>query len=851
MEIDTDRLADQLVTAALRSSPLLAADDPSFRALLDALPAVVYLADAGSKRTLRYMSPRVEEVGGLPADRWLKAADPWREWIHPDDLPRVACALAAVEDGAALNVDYRVVSPEGTVRIVRDRAVTVHDGAGRPTLLQGVLIELDLPPAEMTGDQSAAALAALGDGLDALSEGLLVQDSAGRILSANRSAARIMGVDPEGLLGRMPFDALAGAWYEDGTPVTAETAPTARALSGSEQGRDVAMRLLRTDGTEVSISITHQILRRGNSGPPLGLVCSFIDLTERERTERALREERDRAQRYLDVAGTMIVVVGADEAVRLVNRKGLDLLGAAEEDLTGRNWFETAIAEEDRDGARGAFRRLLSGETAGAESFETAVLGRLGDRRIVSWNATLLRDAEGLANGMLASGEDITDRRRAEHQITYLAYHDDLTGLPNRTLLREHLELALARSRRHGTEVALLFLDLDNFKLVNDSLGHIAGDQILCRLAARLQRVTRETDLLARQGGDEFLLLLTDLEPEGGQAIAETVADHVCEGLQEPFTIAGAEFHVGASIGISLYPRDAEDADALLMHADAAMYQAKAGGDGGHQVYDGTGPDPLERLEMTTRLRRALERDEFRLHYQPIFSLCDGELMGVEALIRWQDPERGMVSPGAFIPVAEDTGLIEPIGDWVVAEICRQAAAWRDEGIEVQMSFNVSPRQLRRPELAGMIRHLVAEHRLDPSRFTVEITETATLRDPERTEPILDELHAIGVQLAIDDFGAGYSSLGRLRQMPVQTLKLDRMFLEQVPESREAKEIVLAILALANALGMGIVAEGVETEAQREFLLAHGCPLAQGFHLGRPVPPSEIIELLRTCAVDR
>jgi EAL domain-containing protein (putative c-di-GMP-specific phosphodiesterase class I) len=304
--------------------------------------------------------------------------------------------------------------------------------------------------------------------------------------------------------------------------------------------------------------------------------------------------------------------------------------------------------------------------------------------------------------------------------------------------------------------------------------------------------------------------------------------------------VGGAEFHIGASIGISLYPRDASDVDALLKHADAAMYQAKSSDRSSFTVYERPSADSLDRLSMSARLRRALAADELVLHYQPIFALSTGRLAAVEALIRWQDPERGLLLPGAFIPIAEETGLIEQIGEWVLTTACAQLRDWRSEGLETHVNINVSPRQLRRTQFARQVVRALERHGIDPEALTLEITETTAMRDPERVEPMLAQLHRTGVRLALDDFGSGHSSLARLREMPFDQLKIDRRFLRDVPERGDAASMVTAIVRLARALGMLAVAEGVETPAQRRFLEERDCPLAQGFHLGRPMTAVEV-----------
>ncbi len=443
---------------------------------------------------------------------------------------------------------------------------------------------------------------------------------------------------------------------------------------------------------------------------------------------------------------------------------------------------------------------------------------------------------------------DISERKKAEEQIAFLAYHDKLTGLPNRALFEEMLELAIARGRRHELGVGVVFLDLDNFKLVNDSLGHAAGDELLIQLADRLRGCTRETDLVARQGGDEFLLLLSDME-RGSSAlpgvdsalmVAESVVIRVHEALQEPFHLNGTEFFATASLGVSLFPQDASDGGTLLKNADAAMYQSKKRRPGGHVVFSGAGEDPLQKLSLTTRLRRAVELQHWVLHYQPIVNLSDGSMKGVEALVRWREPNGGLVPPGEFIPLAEELGLIDAIGEWVIEEFSMQDRLWRQQGLDLQISFNLSPRQLRSAQLSEKIISKLRDAGVESRNVVVELTESAAMADPDHTQQILAELHAWGLTLAIDDFGTGYSSLARLKHMPVDILKIDRVFIRDVDTDSDLSGMVRAMIQLADSLGMTPLAEGIETQGEYEFVKANGCKLAQGFLFSRPVPAAEI-----------
>jgi diguanylate cyclase (GGDEF)-like protein/PAS domain S-box-containing protein len=630
-----------------------------------------------------------------------------------------------------------------------------------------------------------------------------------------------------------------------------------RRTHGEEEVYEGEFRMLAADGSVRWIWERAAIVR-DDSGRPAASQGVLVDVTELktakgrlEDVEHALRAERERAQLYLDVAGAVLLLLYPDESVGMLNRYGRELLGDGEGDgeLIGRNWFDAAVPPEDREAARDRFHAAIESGAAGAP-VETDVLTRSGARRRIAWQTVVVHDEAGQPLATLSSGQDITERMRAEEEIRRLAFFDPLTGLPNRTQFETALRAAVTRARRRSRHVALLFVDLDNFKLVNDSLGHGAGDRLLRRIAGRLRGVEGDDGTLARHGGDEFLVLLPDLGQDAVEA-ARAVAEQVAVRLSEPFQVAGAEFHVEASIGISLFPDDADGPETLMQHADVAMYDSKGRGRSASTVYARVTRDPLERLSLTARLRRAVARDELVLHYQPIVWTASARLHSMEALLRWNDPDRGLVPPDRFIPAAEEMGLLEAIGEWVFDALTKQVAAWAADGLAPRVSFNVSPRELHRPDFAAGLRDRLDASGVDASLLTMELTESATLREPERIGPLLRDLRALGLQIAIDDFGAGYSSLSRLRSMPVQMLKIDRSFLREIPQDPESGAIVRAIIALGDALGVTTVAEGVEMPVQQHFLAAQGCPLSQGRLFGDAMPAAVMTERLRSDHVAR
>jgi len=450
------------------------------------------------------------------------------------------------------------------------------------------------------------------------------------------------------------------------------------------------------------------------------------------------------------------------------------------------------------------------------------------------------------ANGELQA--EVAERRLADERAKRMALHDALTGLPNRLLLVDRVKQAIAQARDHGRRVALMFLDLDRFKVVNDSLGHGIGDQLLQQVAQRLGRCVRAEDTVARLGGDEFIICLPGLSDrdEPGR-----VAGRILAELARPLQVDGHALPAEVSIGIALYPDDAADAATLLRCADTAMYHAKDSGRGNCQFFQPQMNERVSRrLATESSLRRALDRGEFRLHYQPLVRLAGHAIAGAEALLRWPQADQGMASPADFIPVAEDTGLIVPLGEWVLREACAQARAWQALRPGLRVAVNLSPRQFRQRQLVPMVEQALRDAGLAPHLLELELTEGMLIRHAEDAERTLAQLHEMGVHLAIDDFGTGYSNLSYLKRFPIQTLKIDRSFVQDLIEDPDDAAIVTAIVAMAHSLGLQVVAEGVESEAQAHRLRALACDLAQGFHFGRPLPAADFARRLAGSAPD-
>jgi diguanylate cyclase (GGDEF)-like protein len=464
------------------------------------------------------------------------------------------------------------------------------------------------------------------------------------------------------------------------------------------------------------------------------------------------------------------------------------------------------------------------------------------------------RNAAGKPVSLHGTTQDITERKRAAEQIRQLALYDTLTGLPNRHLFKEQLNHAIACAQRGGHGLVVLSLDLDRFKRVNETLGHGGGDHLLKDAAARLVKSLRTADYVARDerdgihhcvarpGGDEFAVLLSIDQTEDAAKVARRLLD----GLSDPFVVDASEIIVSASIGIAVYPLDGEDADALLKNADAAMHHAKEHGKNNYQFYNGEmNSSARERLALESDLHRALERNEFTLHYQPKVDLLDGTIVGVEALIRWRHPERGLVSPAQFIPLAEETGLIIALGEWVLQSACAQIREWDDGGhTPVPVAVNISAKQFLQRDIAETVMRALQEHDVPAHLLELEITESTAMSNVEATSTTLRELKALGVHIAIDDFGTGYSSLSYLKRLPIDSLKIDRSFVTGLPGDQDDASIAQAVITMAHALRLKVVAEGVENKAQLDFMSANECDEMQGFYFSRPLPAEDYLKLL-------
>ena len=669
-----------------------------------------------------------------------------------------------------------------------------------------------------------ASMSDLAAVLESLPHGVVVLDPHGRATAWNAAALAILDRTPLSMGGaRPPFLGPAAVVAENGAPA-AEVRASALAALAASRTTQVARRV--ADGRERVVAMT--FAPAGEAGT---VACTLTELTESTASLRALEASRDRIAAQIDAAGTLIVTLDAEGRIDGANAAVRALLGADARDLAGADFVELAIPVRARPEARRALARLAAEPEAAGQQFEAPVRTREGEERGVWWHAT-----PGPENGAVLCGQDVTERRSIEERMRFLAHHDRLTGLPSRGLLDEHLGLAVARARRLQTGVAVVWIDL---RLEARGIAEHEHDVLVVQAAQRLRTATRAGDLLARPGRDEFILVLTDLDDASGAA--DAVAERaVRDSFGDPLADEdGNPVRIAPCAGISALPDHADNAVDLLAGAGMALARARASG-GGTVVAESEPPDPRRPLSMAARLRQALDHDELVLHFQPIRAPHDGELAGAEALVRWDDPDRGLVGPPAFLPDAEETGLIREVDAWVLDALCRQAREWSEEGLVPRLSFNVSPREVARSDLAIEIVERVTAHGLQPEAFCVELPEAAVVNHPARATALAAGLQEAGFAVAVDGVGAALASLSRLRELRANALKLDASLLAGVPSDRRAGAIAAAVLALARSLGIAAVAKGVETEAQRGFLVIQAAPLAQGFLLGRPLPAEEM-----------
>ena len=805
----------------------LVAGDTLYRSLIDASPHAIFVTDFDFKIIICNQQAATwygrgdpaqlsgsDALGLLPPATASLVAEQARVLLPGEPECTVAGEVQKV-DGSAFPAEITVSilpGPDGSPKKLR---LIVSDISRRKELEQALL----------TAEQQYRHL------FDRNLVGLYRTDATGRILDCNDALAHVLGCGSrEELLGH-----LATEFYSDVT----DRQELLDELTESPGLTDKELSFRRKDGTPIWVLETARKIE-GEDGQPMVLEGTVIDSTQRKRSEEALRASERRYRHLFENNLAGVYRTAFDGKILDCNDAMLKMLGCSSlQELADRSAPDYFANPAERGMI---LDKLL--EHGSLTNLEICYVRSDGSRMWALENIGLVEGDVG--NPIVLEGTiiDITERKTLEEQLTHQAFHDALTRLPNRALFMDRLDHALARSARAEETVAVLFLDLDNFKVVNDSLGHKVGDQLLVSVGRRLLQCVRAADTVARLGGDEFTLLLEDVH-SADEAIE--VARRIADILATPFTLGGREVYQNTSVGIAISAAD-ERPDDLLRNADLAMYQAKNNGKARYAVYEPSlNHRAWERLQSETDLRRALEAKELVLHYQPVVQLSTGQITEVEALVRWQHPERGLIPPAEFIPLAEESGLILPLGRWVLLEACRQVREWQEMpgAADLAVSVNLSPRQFRHPRLVDEIKEGLEETGLAPRHLKLEITESAGLENTQLTLATLVELKEAGIQLAIDDFGTGYSALNYLKHYPIDSLKLDRSFVSGLGTNLADTAIIHAVLAFARTLNLKVIAEGIETADQAVQLSDLGCKWGQGFYFAKPMPAEALGRTLR------
>jgi diguanylate cyclase (GGDEF)-like protein/PAS domain S-box-containing protein len=784
-------------------------------------------------RSLTFVNDRWREITGI-SDPTPIPFSCMEQRLHPDDRPRVAEAFTrGVQQRSAFSVQTRVVRVDGTTRTVRFECAPVVDERGVLRSYTGVM--LDITESERTEHALRASEMRFRALSDSLPLGVFRSSTDGRLQYVNQRWSEITEIPMEQAIGR-------------GTLELIHPADIDRIRTAREQQARVAgdfreqFRIVTAGGEERWISVHASSAIDEATGDLIGFIGSMEDITPLVTAQ----EETARLAGIVESTSDMVGVADADTGeLAYLNRAARELLGRQDEDLAGLTAFDLYTPD-----AQATWNDVVAPALLGGGTWSGELSMRAADGTTVQVWQTIAakRRPDGRMTQISAVGRDVTERRQFEAALAHQATHDALTDLPNRSLLLDHLGLALARASRDRTLVALLFLDLDRFKSINDTFGHEVGDELLVAVAGRISGVLRPTDTVARLGGDEFVILCEDVADEH-HAVA--IAQRVLSLIEaSPFDLQASEVDMTASVGIALSPGgEGAHPEALLRDADAAMYRAKDLGRARLELFDESmRRRAAHRLELADQLARGIEHGQIVVHYQPCVSLVDGRITAVEALARWHHPERGMLAPQEFIALAEDTGLIVGLGLRVLSDACTQGRRWMDIlGADApRVHVNLSARQLTAANLAVLVRTVLDASGLSPDRLCLEITESVLMEDAPAVIEALRRLKNIGVVLAIDDFGTGYSSLSYLRRFPVDVLKVDQTFVDGLGPDPEDSAIVAAIVNLADTLELEAIAEGVETAEQLERLRTLGCGAAQGFLFSHPKPAPDITPVLTT-----
>lgn len=765
-----------------------------------------------------------------------EAGEGWTLGVHPEDFEHcTGTYLSHLAVRTPFEMEYRLRRHDGVYRWIIDTGWPIYTPSGRYSGYIGSCIDItDRRLAEAAAQEREMRLSTL---LSSMGEGVIMRDERGKVLMHNATAAEILGMTDAELENWTIYGNQIVYLNEDGTPADLESIPPVKALS-SGQAQARLLGIDRADGQRRWLWVNSVPLFEEEIGRPLGVVTTLADITAHRSNEEQLRLALTVFRHSVEA----IIVTDAQQRILSVNKAFSEVTGYNVADAIGRT--PRMLIHSGKHDA--SFYADMWQDIQAHGFWQGEVTDRRKDGSLypAALSISAVRDHNGRISHYVAVFSDITERKATEARIAFLAQHDPLTGLPNRTLLHDRLDQALATAARMHGRIALMFLDLDRFKTINDSLGHMVGDRLLQGVAERLSGCVRDSDTVSRQGGDEFLIVLTNIHAPGDAA---RVAEKILARLEAPFEVDGHLLGTSFSIGIALYPEDGASVETLMKNADTAMYHAKESGRNTYRFFDELmNANALERLQLENVLRRALERQEFQLYYQPQVDLASGRIIGMEALLRWFSSELGSVSPAHFIPLAEECGLIVPIGEWVLEEACRQARTWQDRGFPaVPVAVNLSAMQFRRDDIVATVRKALANSALDGQWLELELTESLLMQSGSNVEATLAALKTLGVRMSIDDFGTGYSSLAYLKRFPVDRLKIDQSFVRDVTDDPDDAAIVRAIIQMGRSLRLEVIAEGTESPEQMDFLRDEGCTAAQGYLFSPPLPADAISELLR------
>ena len=798
----------------------------SLRAIVETSPLAIYAINLAGLVTL--WNPAAERVFGIKTNEILGSPSPWMSGEGNDAVLRLREKILAGQSVHDIQLIW-----EGAARGAREISLSAAALRGADASIAGILVTCtDITDIKATSHELDVQLHFIRELLEVIPNPIFYRGADGRYLGFNRAWEVFFGVVRDDWIGKTPGDK-----YDNARASRFEIADAEVLVSG----KTAALEELIADSLGVNRHIIKQISRfTSPDGAPAGIIGVLTDITAFKQAEEALRASEGRFQALTESAMDIVSVLDREGRILYQSPSVRHLLGFEPQDMIGLSKFDM-VHSDDADLLRASFHQLVEKGTLD-KPVEFRVRASSGEWRNLEAIGKNCLDIPAVG-GIILNVRDVTDRRAIEARIQHLAFHDALTGLPNRLLIQDRISQAISRAQRSGQKFAVMFIDIDNFKNINDTLGHDAGDDLLRGMAQRLLESVRQHDTIARQGGDEFIVLLDEIDGRRG---ATRGAQKILEALRAPFKVAGLDQHISGSIGLALYPDDGPDAATLLKNADTAMFHGKALGKNSYQFFIPQMNTAVKRrAAMESNLRAAVKQRDFSIVYQPQIDLNTGEIVALESLVRWVSEDSGTMMPSEFIPLAEETGLISELGRWVLLESCRQNKAWQDMGLPARrIAVNLSARQLMDKGFIDAVTEILAETGLEARYLELEITESQVMRQGEGSVMLLNQIADMGVHIAVDDFGTGYSSLSYLKRLPIGTLKIDQSFIRDITVDPNDTAIVVAIINMAKSLDLQIVAEGIETAGQLALLRSHGCGVGQGFYFSVPLSAKDLQPML-------